>query len=213
MLALETPLTGLPSALPAHLAAELAELLADAERYAAAAQTVITTRAYASHWKQFQAWCDRYQLESLPASAPVIGLYVTSLAKRSLDDPPPRLRDRPRARLSAAQEEDRAAARAAARADRPHRPDHHRRAARPRAATARVRRRPAPIRARRPGDRAPLPSPDGLRIRIARSKTDQHGRARSSWSSTPSRLGPAPIGRSEPGLAPPRSPPALSFGA
>jgi hypothetical protein len=39
MLALETPLTGLPSALPAHLAAELAELLADAERYAAPAQT------------------------------------------------------------------------------------------------------------------------------------------------------------------------------
>jgi hypothetical protein len=90
------PLTGLPSALPAHVAAELAELLADAERYAAAAQTVNTTHAYASHWKQFQAWCDRYQLESLPASAPVIGLYVISLAKRGLDDPPARLRDRPR---------------------------------------------------------------------------------------------------------------------
>ena len=84
MLALETPLTGLPSALPAHLAAELAELLADAERYAAAAQTVITARAYANDWNQFQAWCDRYQLESLPASAPVIGLYVTSLAKRGV---------------------------------------------------------------------------------------------------------------------------------
>jgi hypothetical protein len=84
MLALETPLTGLPSALPAHLAAELAELLADAERYAAAAQTVITARAYASDWNQFQAWCDRYQLESLAASAPVIGLYVTSLAKRGV---------------------------------------------------------------------------------------------------------------------------------
>src|SRR5450755_4931228 len=67
-----------------HLAAELAELIEDAERYTAAAQALNTTRAYASDWSQFQAWCDRYRLESLPASAAVIGLYVTSLAKRGL---------------------------------------------------------------------------------------------------------------------------------
>ncbi len=76
--------TGFPAELPAHLAAELAELLEDAERYAAAAQAINTTRAYASDWNQFQTWCERYQLESLPASAAVIGLYVTSLAKRGL---------------------------------------------------------------------------------------------------------------------------------
>ena len=46
-------LAGLPAELPAHLAAELVELIDDAERYAAAAQAVNTTRAYASDWKQF----------------------------------------------------------------------------------------------------------------------------------------------------------------
>jgi len=84
VLALDTTVEGLPAGLPAHLAAELAELLEDAERYAAAAQAINTTRAYASDWKQFQAWCERYRLESLPASAAVIGLHVTSLAKRGL---------------------------------------------------------------------------------------------------------------------------------
>ena len=70
--------------LPAHLAAELAELIDDAERYAAAAQAINTTRAYASDWNQFQAWCERYQLASMPAPAAVIALYVTSLARRGL---------------------------------------------------------------------------------------------------------------------------------
>lgn len=84
MLALGRPLVGLPNKLPAHLAAELAELIDDAQRYAAAAQALNTTRAYASDWNQFQAWCERYRLESLPASAAVVGLYVTSLAKRGL---------------------------------------------------------------------------------------------------------------------------------
>jgi site-specific recombinase XerD len=84
MLALDAPLAGLPAEVPAHLAAELAELLEDAERYAAAAQAINTTRAYASDWAQFQTWCDRYQLVSLPAPAAVIALYLTSLAKRGL---------------------------------------------------------------------------------------------------------------------------------
>ena len=42
MLALDTPLAGLPTELPAHLAAELTELIDDAERYTAAAQAVCT---------------------------------------------------------------------------------------------------------------------------------------------------------------------------
>ena len=71
VLALDTTVEGLPAGLHAHLAAELAELLEDAERYAAAAQAINTTRAYASDWKQFQAWCERYRLErARPAEAP-----------------------------------------------------------------------------------------------------------------------------------------------
>ena len=84
VLALDTTVEGLPTGLPAHLAAELAELLEDAECYAAAAQAINTTRAYASDWKQFQTWCERYQLDPLPASAAVVGLYLTSMAKRGL---------------------------------------------------------------------------------------------------------------------------------
>ena len=59
ILAVDTPLAGIPAELPAHLATELAELIEDAERYAAAAQAINTTRAYASDWRQFQAWCER----------------------------------------------------------------------------------------------------------------------------------------------------------
>jgi hypothetical protein len=84
MLALDTPLAGLPPELPAQLAGELAELIEDAERHAAAAQAINTTRAYASDWKQFAAWCERYRVEPLPAPAAVVGLYLTSLAKRGL---------------------------------------------------------------------------------------------------------------------------------
>jgi site-specific recombinase XerD len=84
MLALDTRLAGIPGELPAERAAELAELFDDAQRYADAAQAINTTRAYASDWKQFTAWCDRYRLEPLPAPAAVVGLYLTSLAKRGL---------------------------------------------------------------------------------------------------------------------------------
>jgi site-specific recombinase XerD len=203
MLALDRPLDGLPAELPAELAAELAELIDDAQRYAAAAQAINTTRAYASDWNQFTDWCDRYQLTSMPAPAPVIALYLTSLAKRGLAVSTIRRR-----------------AAAIARAHRQH--GHLPATSDPRVLTvmegiARVHgaapnkktallrdpllelidrtdtTTPAGIR-----DRALLllgfavglrrselvalaiedlsPSPDGLRIRIARSKTDQQGR-------------------------------------
>lgn len=83
---MESPL--LPVVLPAPvseaLATELVELAKSAEEYAAAAQAPNTTRAYASDWKQFESWCHRYQLVSLPAPPAVLALYLTSLAKRGL---------------------------------------------------------------------------------------------------------------------------------
>jgi site-specific recombinase XerD len=84
VLVLETTVEGLPAGLPAHLAAELAGLLQDAKRYAAAAQAINTTRAYASDWNQFTTWCEHYQLTPMPATAAVVGLYLTSMAKRGL---------------------------------------------------------------------------------------------------------------------------------
>ena len=65
----------------------LAELIDDAERYAAAAQALNTTRAYASDWNQFTAWCERFRLDSLPPSAAVIALHLTSLARRVSQSP------------------------------------------------------------------------------------------------------------------------------
>ena len=84
MLALEHRVDGLPEQLPAHLAAELEQLLDDAQTYAAAAQAPNTSRAYASDWTQFCGWCDHYELDSLPAPAAVVALYLTALAKRGL---------------------------------------------------------------------------------------------------------------------------------
>jgi len=75
---------GLPAELPAELAAELEELVDAAQEYAAHAQAVNTSRAYASDWRQFKAWCERYGLIALPAPVSLVTLYVTSLAKRGL---------------------------------------------------------------------------------------------------------------------------------
>ena len=75
---------GIPVELSPELAAELRELVDNAERYAAAAQAVNTTRAYASDWNQFVSWCERFGMQPLPATAPVIALYLTSLARRGL---------------------------------------------------------------------------------------------------------------------------------
>lgn len=78
------PADGLPAALPARLQAELVALMDEAQRYADAAQAQNTSRAYASDWRQFQAWCDRYGAQALPATAAVVTLYLVSLAKRGL---------------------------------------------------------------------------------------------------------------------------------
>ncbi len=81
MLTLERADEGLPIELPAALHAELTTLLEQADGYAQAAQAVNTTRAYRSDWLQFQAWCDRYKIQSMPATAAAVSLHLTSLAQ------------------------------------------------------------------------------------------------------------------------------------
>jgi integrase len=240
MLALDRPLDGLPIELPAHLAAELAALVDDAARYAAAAQAISTTRAYASDWKQFTAWCERYQLQSLPAPAPVIALYLTALAKRGLAV------STIRRRAAAIARAHRQAGHLPATSDpsvltvmegiaRVH-------GAAPNKKTALLRdpllelidridtTTNAGLR-----DRALLlfgfavglrrselvaltvedlsPSPDGLRLRIARSKTDQRGRGHELLLVYAEPPRPAPSGRSAPGSTSPRSPAGRSSDA
>jgi site-specific recombinase XerD len=72
---------GLPVELPAALHAELTRLLERADDYSRAAQSVNTTRAYRSDWRQFEAWCDRYGLASALASPTAVALHLTSLAE------------------------------------------------------------------------------------------------------------------------------------
>jgi site-specific recombinase XerD len=70
--------------LAADLRAELLELVAAMDDYAAAAQAANTTRAYSSDWRQFEVWCARYGLASMPAEPQTAALYLTSLAHRGL---------------------------------------------------------------------------------------------------------------------------------
>jgi integrase len=82
MLELERRPDGIPVELPAHLVAELEELIDAAQEYAAHAQAANTSRAYASDWKQFETWCARYGFLKLPAPTSVVTFYVTSMARR-----------------------------------------------------------------------------------------------------------------------------------
>ena len=69
VVALTVPSADLRDELSERLRAELGELLEDAQRYAAAAQAPNTTRAYASDWTQFEAWCEHYSLQTMPAAS------------------------------------------------------------------------------------------------------------------------------------------------
>ena len=75
------PAPDLALELPAQLRIELERLLDQADRYARAAQSVNTTRAYRSDWRQFEAWCDRYGLQSIPTSPTAVALHLTALAE------------------------------------------------------------------------------------------------------------------------------------
>jgi site-specific recombinase XerD len=70
--------------LPGPLRDELADLVEAMDRYASAAQAANTVKAYASDWRDFEAWCRRYGLAAMPASPAVAALYLTSLGERGL---------------------------------------------------------------------------------------------------------------------------------
>lgn len=74
----------IPSDLPDDRRAELVALLEAMDDYAAAAQSPNTTRAYSSDWRHFESWAARYGLATLPASPATAALYLTSLARRGL---------------------------------------------------------------------------------------------------------------------------------
>jgi site-specific recombinase XerD len=58
---------------------EITELINRAEKYAEKAFTHNTKRAFRSDWQKFQAWCSGHGLESMPAAAGTVALYITDL--------------------------------------------------------------------------------------------------------------------------------------
>ena len=86
-----------------------AQLAADAEsarRFAQAARSDATLRAYRSDWADFSAWCDSRGLSAMPASPETVSLYISSRAEAGPDGE----RGRPTAPLKVATLERRMAA-------------------------------------------------------------------------------------------------------
>lgn len=62
----------------------LEELASAASAAVAASLSPNTRRAYASTWRDFEAWCGAHGLASLPAEPATVALYVTSLVAEGL---------------------------------------------------------------------------------------------------------------------------------
>jgi integrase len=58
-----------------------ADLVDAAREVLANAKAPSTRRAYQTSWRQFEAWCARHGLASLPAAPSTLALYVTDLAR------------------------------------------------------------------------------------------------------------------------------------
>jgi site-specific recombinase XerD len=59
---------------------QLISLGQQAREYAAAAKASNTLRAYQADWRDFRQWCETHQLASLPASPQTVALYLTDRA-------------------------------------------------------------------------------------------------------------------------------------
>jgi site-specific recombinase XerD len=81
----ETPVLALVPAVNADGAQMLAilEELADQTRtYVDANRAASTRRAYASDWRDFLRWCTAHNLHALPAAPETVALYITQLAEQ-----------------------------------------------------------------------------------------------------------------------------------
>jgi integrase len=58
----------------------IAQLPEGEARYARAARAANTLRGYRSDWREFTTWCDRHDLEPMPAAPAALTAYLTALA-------------------------------------------------------------------------------------------------------------------------------------
>jgi hypothetical protein len=59
---------------------ELSTAVEAAQDFMAASRSKATLRAYKSDWHDFEKWCDRHCLITLPADARTVAAYLSSLA-------------------------------------------------------------------------------------------------------------------------------------
>lgn len=69
--------------MPSWVAAAVAapQLIEEARAYAREAKSANTRRAYLSDWRDFQDWCTAQALSACPAAAETLALYLTHLAR------------------------------------------------------------------------------------------------------------------------------------
>ena len=65
---------------PASTTGELSWLARKTHGYLAAAKADNTRRAYRADWEDFESWCHKHGLHSLPAAVETVALYITDLA-------------------------------------------------------------------------------------------------------------------------------------
>ena len=64
---------------------ELDQAMATAQRYAKKSRSEATWRAYRNDWRQFEAWCGRVRLASLPAEPDTVAMFVAQQADSGLN--------------------------------------------------------------------------------------------------------------------------------
>ncbi|MDP3674196.1 MAG: hypothetical protein Q8R44_03750 [Novosphingobium sp.] len=74
----------LAAASPAKISPLLADEIAAARSYRRQAKAHNTIRAYASDWRQFEAWCDERGLDPLPARPEAVATYLVAREQRDL---------------------------------------------------------------------------------------------------------------------------------
>lgn len=68
--------------IPFEPGAALAPFVDSVARYARASRAESTLRGYRSDWADFQRWCQRHSLESLPADPATVAAYISACADR-----------------------------------------------------------------------------------------------------------------------------------
>ena len=58
----------------------LEDLVSKARTFVQSAKAPATLKAFRSDWQDFDSWCRRHQLTSLPSSPETVALYITDLA-------------------------------------------------------------------------------------------------------------------------------------